>query len=479
MIKNKLLGFFQNKIFKVGSLSLVATILTRAINLIAVPIFSRLLTTSEYGSVEVFMTYVNIFIVVLGLDIQGAVGKGRLDHEDDKDGFLCSGILMSTISAVLIIFIINIFFYLLQGIFGLERWLVNVMLIYSYAMFLMSYRSADYNFLYEYKKNMKMTVSVAVLNLSLSILFIEVFFKEAHVLGRVLGATIPTVICGVIVYAGYVKRGSRTFKRSYNKYFLDFGIPLIPHNLSHLVLSSSDRIMIKNMISAADSGIYSLSYTLGMMIQVASEAMNQVFGPWLFRRMQAEEHQKIRNVQRIYLLLYCSVVVGVLAISPEIIKIIGSKEYWDGTNIILWIVFATFLNFTYTLYVNIEFFYRKTALISSGTILAAITNIGLNFFYLKTHGYYFAAISTVISYSALLLFHAIIVNYVLKIKFVDNIYVFVVVGVVFGITCFMQLLLWSVLYRLLLALICEIVIGGVLLKLWRKYSKDLSEAYDK
>ena len=474
MIINKFNNIIHNKIFKIGSMSLIATILTRAINLIAVPIFSRLLTTAEYGNVEVFMTYVNIFMVVLGLDIHGAVGKGRLDHEDDKDGFLCSGILMSTISAISIIFVINVFFNILQGIFGLERWLVNIMLIYSYAIFLMTYRSADYNFLYQYKKNMKMTVSVAVLNLSLSILFVEVFFKEARVLGRVIGATIPTAICGAIIYAGYVKRGNRTFKKSYNKYFLEFGIPLIPHNLSHLVLSSSDRIMIKNMISSSDSGIYSLAYTLGMMIQVASEAMNQVFGPWLFRKMQAEEHQKIRNVQRMYLLLYCAVVVGVLAVSPEIIKIIGSRDYWDGVNIILWIVFATFLNFTYTLYVNIEFFFRKTALISSGTFLAAITNIGLNFFFLKTYGYHFAAVSTVVSYAALLLFHAIIVNHVLRIKLVDNIYVFAIVGAVFGITCLMQLFLNSVLYRIILAVVCEIIICGILLAQRKRYSKDFS-----
>lgn len=76
-------------------------------------------------------------------------------------------------------------------------------------------------------------------------------------------------------------------------------------------------------------------------------------------------------------------IVGVLAISPEIVKNIGSKEYWDGTHIIMWVVFATFLNYTYTLYVNIEFFHRKTALISSGTVLTAFINVVLNYMFLE------------------------------------------------------------------------------------------------
>ncbi|PHU34445.1 hypothetical protein CSX01_10035 [Pseudobutyrivibrio ruminis] len=468
MIFNRFNKIFQNRIFKVGSMSLLATILTRAINLISVPVFSRILNTSEYGRVEVFMTHVSIFTIVLGLDFHGTVGKGRLDHSDDEDGFLCSGILLTSIAAAIIVAVINIFFGYLQGIFRLERWLVNIMLLYSYAIFLMSYRSADYNFFYEYKKNMRMTVTVAVLNFVLSLVFVKVFFDNAHVLGRVLGATIPTAICGAIVYIGYIRRGYMTFKHSYNSYFWKFGVPLIPHNLSHIVLSSSDKVMIDGMISSAASGIYSLSYTLGMMIQVVSEALNQVFLPWLYRKLQVEEHQQVRKVQKMYLLVYCLAVFPVLSVSPEIVKVIGDRDYWDGTNIILWIVFATFLNFTYTLYVNIEFFYRKTALISLGTFMAAIINVSLNILFLKEYGYYFAAVSTVISYGALLLFHAIIVNYALKIKLVDGLFLFSVVLLVFGVTGLLQLFLDSIIIRIFIGMIFECISAVVLFIMYKR-----------
>ena len=45
-----------NKVLKTGSLSLLGTVLVKAVNLISIPVFSRLLTTSEYGRVDVFMT---------------------------------------------------------------------------------------------------------------------------------------------------------------------------------------------------------------------------------------------------------------------------------------------------------------------------------------------------------------------------------------------------------------------------------------
>ena len=137
MNKIKLNDLLHNKIFKTGSLSLLATVLVRAVNLISVPIFSRLLSTAEYGQVDVFMTYVNIFMVILGLDFQGTVGKGRLDHEEDADKYMTSSLLFTTISASVIVAIINIAFPIFETMFSLPRWAVNIMFIYSYAMFVM------------------------------------------------------------------------------------------------------------------------------------------------------------------------------------------------------------------------------------------------------------------------------------------------------------------------------------------------------
>ena len=471
MKKIKLNNLLHNKIFKTGSLSLLATVLVRAVNLISVPIFSRLLSTAEYGQVDVFMTYVNIFMVILGLDFQGAVGKGRLDHEEDADRYMTSSLLFTTISAAVIVLIINLAFPIFEIMFSLPRWAVNIMFIYSYAMFVMAYKSTEYNFYFEYKKNMKMSVTVAVCNLILSIILIQTLFKTNHFLGRILGATLPTVVCAVILYIHFGRRGKWAFEKEHIKYSWDFGVPLIPHNLSHMVLASADKVMINSMISASASGIYSLAYTLGMMIQVASEAMNQVFSPWQFRKLQSGQEKLIKETQRWYLLAYCVIAIAVLAISPEILKIIGDKEYWEGTTMIMWVVFSMFLNFVYTLYVNIEFFYKKTALISMGTIFAAILNVVLNAIFLKRLGYQFGAISTVVAYGALLVFRAIIVNVVMEKRIVDNVFVFIIVIVVYAETVILNAFNALLVPRLILAFLFEGIFVAIGYGIIKKYGK--------
>lgn len=462
-------NILSNKILKTGSLSLLGTILVKAVNLISIPVFSRLLTTSEYGQVDVFMTYVNIFMIIMGLDFIGVVGKGRLDHERDADEFITSSLLFTTIFSVGVVIVINIVFPLIQVAFGMDRLTVNIMLLYSYAMFIISFRAAEYNFYYEYKKNMVMSLSVAMGNFALSIILIETVFKGQKFWGRIIGAMLPTVVIAFFVYLYLARRGHWQMKKDHVRYSLEFGVPLIPHNLSHMVLSSADKVMINSMISASASGIYSLVYTLGMMIQVMMEAMNNVFGPWLFRQLKKEENAAIRYVQKYYLLMYCVVTIAVMAISPEIIKIVGAKEYWEGIPMVMWVVYATFINFTYTLYVNVEFFYKKTMLISTGTIMAALVNILLNGLFLKRFGYQFGAISTLISYLALLIFHMIIVNFVIKKNVTDNVFVIAIALLVLGMTFALHSCLDSLIHRLFIGIVCEGIITVIALGLYKKH----------
>ncbi|MCI8584233.1 MAG: oligosaccharide flippase family protein [Dorea sp.] len=461
----------NSKILKTGSLSLLCTVLVKAVNLISIPVFSRLLTTSEYGKADVFMTYVNIFMIILGLDFAGAVGKGRLDFEEDGNEYITSSLLFTTLFSVGVVLIINILFPIFQIIFGMDRLTVNIMLLYSYAMFVIAYRSAEFNFYYEYKKNMAMSLSIAIGNFAFSIILIKTIFAGQKFWGRIFGAAIPTLTVAFFVYWYLLQRGRWIMRKKYVKYSLKFGVPLIPHNLSHMVLSSADKVMINSMISSSASGIYSLVYTLGMLTQVVFEAMNNVFGPWLFRQLKKREEHNVRYVQKYYLLVYCIVTVGVLTISPEIIKIIGPKEYWEGISMVMWVVYAAFINFTYTLYVNVEFFYGKTMLISVGTIMAALINVFLNLFFLQEFGYQFGAISTTVSYVALLIFHMFIVNFILKKNVTDNIFVILVVLFMLGTTLCLHSCLNSLLQRVLLGVCAELVILGIVYFLYKKYGK--------
>lgn len=440
---------------KNGAISLIATFLIKGLNFISIPIFSRIMTTEEYGDANLFITYVSIFTVLVGLDFYAAVAKGQLEFKDKKDSFMSVGVVSTFIVMLIFLCVFNCFAPFFGRLLSMDRFQLNMLIIYSYAMVVVQFLSSEYIFNFKYKENMLLSTNVAVLNIVVSVILVVTVFKADTVNGRIIGAALPTIIIAGFVFVYIVGRGKVFFDRAILKFYAGQGIPLIPHNLSHFILGNSDKIMIKNMIGAAENGIYTLIYSIGLILAALIEALNNVFTPWMFRKLEAGKEDELTKSYSIYALLFSCVTLIIAACTPEVVKIFAPKAYWDGIKYILWIVFSTYLIFIYQLYVNIEFYDMKTYLISTGTVFAAAINVVLNILFLKHFGYGFAAISTVVAYGSLVLFHMFIVNVILKRRIINNKHVAAIVLGVLGLTLIFQacLRLWLIRYAIAVAVV--------------------------
>ena len=66
----------------------ICNFLQRGIALFTVPVFTRLLTTQEYGICNVYFTWAEIFIVFTSLQIPyEGLNNGLIRYEEDKDGY--------------------------------------------------------------------------------------------------------------------------------------------------------------------------------------------------------------------------------------------------------------------------------------------------------------------------------------------------------------------------------------------------------
>ena len=216
----------------------------------------------------------------------------------------------------------------------------------------------------------------------------------------------------VLVYIAFIcvtlleTRKGRT-KREYWKYAITYSLPLVFHGLSLVVLSSSDRIMITSLVGAAQSGIYSLVYNLGLIATAVATSLEGIWLPWFITKLKKEEIYKINDKVTYLIENITVVVIGVMLVSPEILQIMASKPYWVGKPIIFPIVLASYITFLYDLAVNVEYQYKATKVIASNTIMAALINIGLNIVLIPTFGAIAAAYTTVIAYLFSLIFHLI------------------------------------------------------------------------
>ena len=209
----KIKQFIQNSnVLKNASLSMIGSILIRAVDLISIPIFTRILDTTVYGRVSVFTTYVQIFTIILSLDFRGCVGKAMLEFKDEKEKFHSAAICFSMIWTAVVIFIFNMCHGLAERLLAMNHLEMNILLIYSFVYFVVNYKSVEYIFSLEYKKNLIMNMAVAGGNLVLSVILVLSIFSDNRFLGRIVGATVPTLLIAIVIMVSYFKKGKTLWK---------------------------------------------------------------------------------------------------------------------------------------------------------------------------------------------------------------------------------------------------------------------------
>ena len=240
----------------------------------------------------------------------------------------------------------------------------------------------------------------------ISVIVIKLVLTERLYLGRIIPTAATMIFFGMMICV-LVYRNSKCFlKKEYLKYALSFSLPLILHGIALNILSQSDRTMITWLADASQTGIYSLIYNFSMIATVITTSLEGIWVPWLYKHLKDKKTEEINIIARDYINLMTYCLIGVIMIGPEIVKVLASSSYWGGIKIIPPVVISNFIIFAYTLFVNVEHFHKKTTGITINTVVAALTNIILNFLLIPRYGYIAAAYTTLISYFVSFSLHA-------------------------------------------------------------------------
>lgn len=412
MIKNIL----NNKVVKAGSWYTVTNFFTKGLAFLTLPIFTRLLSTADYGTVNLYQSYLNIFVIIFSLDLMASVQRAKFDFKEEYDQFISSVLFLGIISFAGFSIFLLIFQDYFSKLLELDKILLYLIIIHSFFMFVQNFVFAKFRVEYNYKRISIIQIINSSGSILLSIFLITQIFNENRYFGKILGSSIPVVVFGLVLLIYTFSKGKKLINKEFWKYALIISLPLIFHNLSGIINAQFDRILINKYIGASETGIYSFAYNVGMIITVLWSSMNQAWVPWFYEKMEKEDYTTIikraKNFRDFFTLVY----ILILFLSPEIIKIMADESYWEGLFIVPFIFMAYYFNLMYSFEANIEFYTKKTHMIATGTIFAAAINVILNIIFIPKYGYTAAAITTVISNFSLFVFHYLITNYILKIK---------------------------------------------------------------
>lgn len=442
---------------------LICSFLQKGVSTITTPIFTRLLTTAEYGQFDVFNSWLSIISIFVTMQIYfGVYITGLVKFEEDRDVFSSSLQGLHFTMVVVWTAIYLTFHKFWNDVFSLStvQMLSMLMIIWSSGVF--NFWASEQKVKLNYISLIAVTLVLSIIQPAVGIVF--VLNARDKVTARILSIAIVGFLGYTGLFVAQMKRGKRFFSARYWKYALAFHLPLIPHYLSQTVLNSADRIMIQNMVGKSEAGIYGLAYSVALIMTLFNTALMQTITPWMCQKIKDQLINDIAPIAYMTLILIAGVNILLILFAPEVIRIFAPLEYYDAIWIIPPVVMSVYFMYMYDLFAKFAFYYEKTTYIMLASMIGAVLNIILNWIFIKRYNYYAAGYTTLLSYMTYAIVHYIIMRIVCR-KNINGVQVYEL-RILMKITCaflsfgFIGLALYNyiILRYCLIVIICLITI---------------------
>lgn len=404
----------KSKVVKAGIGYTIGNYFLKGLSFLTLPIFSRLLTTEDYGNYNVFLAYESILALLIGVAIHSSYKNARFKfgiEENAKENgadyytYVSVTMVMLVINTLIAVGILLVLSKPLMALLDINKTNIVLLVLYSFSTATILCFNFDASIEYQYVAFFRISLINALLNIGVSLFLIFTILSSQRYLARVLGTTLPAFFIAIYILIKFLRKAKPRNYGMFLKWGITFSFPIVFNGISQVILSQFDRIMIKTMVSPGSSGIYSFAYNIYTIVAVTYNSLDNVWNTWFFERMHESNYVEIRKKSCVYIVLMAVFTICVILVSPELILLLGSSKYYEAQFAAFPIIAGGYFTFLYTLPSAVEYYYEKTKFVAIGTVLAALINMILNYIFIGRFGYIAAAYTTLFTYILYFLFH--------------------------------------------------------------------------
>ncbi len=445
-------------LIKHSSNYLLANVATKALSFISIPVYTRLLTVSDYGIVNVFFATVQIATILLTLNTEVAISRFYYDTKnlDEFKKFVGTSVVLSGGIFLIMSLLSVLLLPQLSGLTGLSEILCLFILPVSLYYIINSVFTQIYNPMMESQKIAVVSSVQVYLAFGLSVLFILLLNKDKYY-GQVYGT-----VTAMVLLSGYLLHNIKpyvklSFEWKYVRYILSYSIPNLPYALSGLIISVFGRIIIGNNNGFGDAGIYSFSANIGALMLIIIMVTHQAWNPYYFRYMNEGD---TASIDKDYDLIWRLTLTAGLFLSffgTDIGILLGRPQYYGGLYLVpIFSLGYVFYQWAYVYMRNCG--YAKRMIWNAVVVIASgVCNVIFSVWLIKSSGDLGVAVAFTLSYLILLVLCYLVNRFQLKL-YSPSLKRFIKPFLLFGI-------FWSLAFSIVLefqAGVIEVLIKAVL-----------------
>jgi len=188
--------------------------------------------------------------------------------------------------------------------------------------------------------------------------------------------------------------------------YLAFSLPLIPVGFFDTFINSSDRYIIGFFKGASAVGIYSATYTIGILVVIFIYPISYILAPTIFKLFEDKQIDRVKVYLsyslKYFLLLAIPSVFGLTILSKTILRSLATSEFilYNSMFIVLLVSLSAVFYGVQVIFEYILMLEKRTKFFMFAFGVGGIINLILNILFVPYMGIIGAALTTLIAYVA-------------------------------------------------------------------------------
>lgn len=406
----------EEKLIKNTAILALGTFLPKLASFAILPILTGRLTQEEYGTYDLIIVLVSLFLPAVTLQIQTAAFRFLIDVKGNKaeETSIITNIFAYTLPAS--VAAVAVLFFALRGIDSIERILICLYFICDITA------NTERQIVRGLSRNKYFSISAILGSLGqFAFVVIFVLLLDGGLVGATLSLIVASLCESVYLFLGaklYQYINPKAIDKLQIKKMLQYSWPMVPNSMSMWVMRVSDRLVISIFLGVASNAIYAAANKIPSILTIAQNTFSMAW----------QENASVAIREKDSDAYYCRMfrsffdfmagAFGMLvAVLPVLFAVLVKGDYGDAYIQIPILLMASFF-FSLTGYLGgIYVAYMKTKSVGITTAVSAVCNLVINLTLIHFIGLYAASVSTLVSYILLTVYRMIDVQRFVKIKY--------------------------------------------------------------
>ncbi len=394
-VKKKLNGKISSPLWSIAS-----NFASRGLTFVFTPIFTRILSPSEFGIYSLYVSLMGIFTVVTTFEISGSVMyRGLAKFAGERKAKYLSGALGAIVTLnILFLTLYIIFRDRLNDITSLNTRLTVFLFLQVFLNAAMGIHFAERRYSGAYRSVALLNVGMGTLSPILALTFI---YLGGGGESRIIAPLVSTAFFAIPVIYRIIKKGKSLFSKETWGFLFRIAPPMLPHYLSLSLIAQVDRIIIARSLGEGAVGRYSAAYSVGFLLSLVTSGLLLVLSPITMRWQNENKTEALGAVLSASGKLIGYATLTFLTLVPEIFYLAVSGEYYEALPVVYPVALSAVFLFLSNAASNSLLHYEKPAFIMGNSVFTAVLCVALSLLFIRFFGYVGGAYATLISYFTL------------------------------------------------------------------------------